>query len=54
MNQNVFIDCYLADTGLPEAQEDHAVRIVQFAYESFQRMTMIIKRILQDVLAVHH
>jgi class 3 adenylate cyclase len=36
-------DCYLAVTGLPEAQEDHAVRIIQFAYECLQRMTEIIK-----------
>jgi class 3 adenylate cyclase len=35
-------DCYLAVTGLPEAQDDHAVRMVQVAYECLQRLTTLV------------
>ncbi len=41
-------DCYLAMTGLPEAQEDHAV--IQVAYECLQITTMIVKNELDVAL----
>ena len=36
-------DCYMAVTGLPEPQQDHAVRMVRFARLLTQRMVHIVK-----------
>jgi len=42
-------DCYVAVTGLPKPQSDHAVRLARFAQESMGKMNDVVSR-LQDVL----
>jgi class 3 adenylate cyclase len=41
-------DCYLAVTGLPDPQKDHAVRMVQFAFESLRKLTTLVQMELND------
>jgi class 3 adenylate cyclase len=38
-------DCYVAVTGLPDPQEDHAVRMVKFARECMTKMQEITKKL---------
>ncbi|KAG7341915.1 GAF and PAS/PAC sensor-containing adenylate/guanylate cyclase [Nitzschia inconspicua] len=38
-------DCYIAVTGLPEAQPNHAVIMSKFAKESMQRMSELVKKL---------
>lgn len=35
-------DCYVAATGLPNPQEDHAVRMVKFATDCVQKLTELL------------
>ena len=43
-------DCYLAVTGLPEPQPDHAVRMVRFCVECVSRLTRLVENDLQNSL----
>ncbi|CAB9499174.1 Receptor-type guanylate cyclase gcy [Seminavis robusta] len=36
-------DCYVAITGVPEAQNDHAVRMAKFAWDTRERMRVVTK-----------
>ena len=38
-------DCYVAITGLPDPQPDHAVRMTKFAKECIVRMTEVTKKL---------
>lgn len=38
-------DCYVAVTGLPEPQSDHAVRMTKFAKECNTKMTEVTKKL---------
>eukprot|EP00934_Nitzschia_sp_Nitz4_P008326 Nitzschia sp. Nitz4//scaffold37_size175936//127359//131135//NITZ4_002059-RA/size175936-augustus-gene-0.20-mRNA-1//-1//CDS//3329549827//8316//frame0 len=38
-------DCYLAVTGLPDAQPDHAVRMARFARECLSRMQRLVQKL---------
>lgn len=38
-------DCYVAVTGLPDPQPDHAVRMTKFARACIQKFTAVVKRL---------
>jgi Adenylate and Guanylate cyclase catalytic domain len=38
-------DCYMAVTGLPEPQKDHAIRMVRFARQMMQQMLGVVKNL---------
>ena len=38
-------DCYVAVTGLPDPQPDHAVRMVKFARQIRKQMNQVVKRL---------
>eukprot|EP00934_Nitzschia_sp_Nitz4_P009170 Nitzschia sp. Nitz4//scaffold37_size175936//139425//149009//NITZ4_002062-RA/size175936-snap-gene-0.260-mRNA-1//-1//CDS//3329549836//9160//frame0 len=42
-------DCYVAVTGLPDPQEDHAVRMAKFAHECKEKFTEVVDKLKQTL-----